>query len=121
MQIYNIWVKYSVRKLYNIAEKYKHLMVLKKDMKEGDVYCGRPSKWGNPFSCLPNSTGTTIVESVEASVAHYRFKLIQDMKNNPELKETIIQELRGKRLVCFCKGKHLCHTTVLLAIANEPW
>lgn len=119
--IYNIWVKYSVRKLYSIAEKYEHLMVLKKDMKEGDVYCGRPSKWGNPFSCLPNSTGTTIVESVEASVAHYRFKLIQDMKNNPELKETIIQELRGKRLVCFCKGKHLCHTTVLLAIANEPW
>ena len=119
--VYNIWVKYSVRKLYDIAEKYEHLMVLKTDMKEGDVYCGRPSKWGNPFSCLPNSTGTTIVESVEASVAHYRFKLIQDMKNNPELKETIIQELRGKRLVCFCKGKHLCHTTVLLAIANEPW
>ena len=119
--IYNIWVKYSVRKLYDIAEKYEHLMVLKADMEEGDVYCGRPSKWGNPFSSLSHSKGAILTESPEASVAHYRFKLIQDMKSNPELKETIIQELRGKRLVCFCKGKHICHTTVLLAIANEPW
>lgn len=119
--IYKIWVKYSIRNLYKIAEKYEHLMVLKKDMKPGDVYCGRPGKWGNSFSCLRNSTGAILVDSVEASVAHYRYKIIQDMKNDPGLKETIIKELRGKRLVCFCKGKNICHTTVLLAIANEPW
>lgn len=68
-----------------------------------DVYIGRKGqqgKWGNPFN------------------GPDRLKNITDYKNwilqQPELL-TDLEELRGKRLGCFCKPK-ACHGDVLVEL-----
>jgi len=71
----------------------------------GDVYIGRPSKWGNPFA-------TAVTGSRTVSIERHRHWL----EYNAELLEQL-PELRGKNLVCFCAPKS-CHGDILLAMAN---
>lgn len=79
-----------------------------------DVYIGRPSKWGNPFSHLPVEKMsapfpvTTRQESIEA-YAHW-------VQTQPALMAAL-PELRGKVLGCWCKPK-ACHGDVLAELAN---
>ncbi|PSR31594.1 MAG: hypothetical protein C7B46_16630, partial [Sulfobacillus benefaciens] len=37
-----------------------------------DVYIGRPSKWGNPFSHKPGTQARFVVASRDAAIAAYR-------------------------------------------------
>lgn len=71
-----------------------------------DVYIGRPSKWGNPFSIGPDGTRQEVIEK-------YRTWLL----NNEELLLQIM-ELDGKTLGCWCKPK-ACHGDVLIEVLNE--
>jgi|TARA_Y100000310_G_C20700285_1_gene829069 hypothetical protein len=73
---------------------------------EYDIYIGRPSKWGNPFSIGIDGDRKTVVE-----------KYIQWLKNQPELLKAL-PELRGKTLGCWCKPK-LCHGDILIKMAEE--
>lgn len=85
-------------KVYNIKNK---------NTPKDAVFIGRPSKWGNPFSIGKDGSRKDVIEKYQ-----------QYMDNNPELKQLVINELRGKNLVCFCKPL-ACHGDILLKIANS--
>ena len=70
-----------------------------------DVYIGRPSKWGNPFSIGSNQSRPMVILAFE-----------EWFKGQLEL-QSQIAELRGKRLGCWCKPKD-CHGDVLAHFAD---
>jgi hypothetical protein len=72
-----------------------------------DVYIGRPSKWGNPFTIGRDGDRETVIEK-------YREWLL----GQPELVEAARSELRGKVLGCWCHPKP-CHGDVLAEIADS--
>lgn len=78
-----------------------------------DVYIGRGSKWGNPYSHLPNTKAEFKTETREEAVEMYRKWLI----TQPDL-VGCLRELKGKTLGCFCKPKR-CHGDILAEIANK--
>lgn len=78
-----------------------------------DVYIGRPSKWGNPFTHLKKNTRAEfLVESREAAIEAYR----KWIKKQPDLLEDL-HELKGKILACWCKPQ-ACHGNVLAEMAD---
>lgn len=79
-----------------------------------DIYIGRPSKWGNPFSHLPRSAAEVKVNSREQAIACYEEYLLQ----NPGLLEEARRELKGKVLGCWCHPKP-CHGDVLVRLVND--
>jgi hypothetical protein len=81
-----------------------------------DVYIGRPSKWGNPYTHLElEATEATFkVASRQEAIDKYREYLL----NNPELLESL-SELEGKTLGCWCKPKS-CHGDVIVELLNKP-
>lgn len=79
-----------------------------------DVYIGRPSKWGNPFTHVSDrkTKAAFVVESREEAISRYEeylysSGLIAD-----------IEELRGKVLACWCKPLS-CHGDVLARLLNN--
>ena len=73
-----------------------------------DVYIGRPSKWGNPFSHKEGTLAEFKVSSREEAVRKFEEYLISNedlMKDLPSLK--------GKVLGCWCKPK-ACHGDILV-------
>lgn len=78
-----------------------------------DVYIGRGSKWGNPFSHLPNTLARYQVSTREEAIEKYREWII----NQPYLLEQLF-ELKGKTLCCFCKPL-ACHGDVLAELADS--
>lgn len=83
----------------------------KKD--EFDVYIGRGSKWGNPFSHKEGTLAEHVVGSREEAIAKYEEYLL----NTQELVDAL-PELKGKILGCWCKPK-ACHGDVLKKLANS--
>ena len=81
--------------------------------KPHDVYIGRPSIYGNPFTDKANSIAEFIVPTSEV-IPRYE----QWLRSQPELVARVKRELRGKVLGCWCKPKP-CHGDVLAKIANE--
>ncbi len=79
-----------------------------------DVYVGRPSKWGNPFSNKSGTLASFQVLTVEDAVDAYE----QWIMTQPELVTAAKQELKGKTLGCWCSPRP-CHGDVLLRIAND--
>lgn len=79
-----------------------------------DIYIGRGSKWGNPFSHLKNSSAPYPVDTREDAIRAYENWLLEQ----PELVAAAKKELKGKVLGCWCKPLD-CHGDILLRIANE--
>ena len=79
-----------------------------------DVYIGRPSKIGNPYSHLENTAASYVVESREDAVRLYE----EWIRAQPELMAAAKAELKGKILGCWC-APLACHGDVLAKIANE--
>lgn len=77
-------------------------------MPEGAVYCGRPSKWGNPYRPEEFAQPEQCVDA---------FRLL--VETEPETIADIRRELRGKLLACFCELDKPCHVDVLCEIANQ--
>lgn len=79
-----------------------------------DVYIGRGSIWGNPYTHLPliETKAQYQVQTREEAVAAYAVWIRQQ----PELMARL-PELRGKRLGCYCKPQ-LCHGDILAALAE---
>jgi hypothetical protein len=71
-----------------------------------DVYCGRPSPWGNPFEIGKDGNRAQVIK---------KFK--KYLLANQELLDKI-PELRGKILGCWCAPK-ACHCDVLADLANS--
>ena len=68
-----------------------------------DVKIDRSSKWGNPFSHLPNTKARWKVATREEAIQRHREWFV----TQPELMAQL-EELRGKVLGCWCKPKD-CH------------
>lgn len=76
-----------------------------------DIYIGRGSIWGNPYTHLAEgTTAKFVVESREVAIAKYREYIL----DNKELFNRI-PELKGKILGCHCKPS-ACHGDVLKAL-----
>lgn len=70
-----------------------------------DVYIGRGSKWGNPFS-----VGTY---GRKGAIAKYK----QWLETHPQLLRDL-KELKGKTLGCWCRP-YACHGDVLAKLADR--
>lgn len=77
-----------------------------------EVYVGRPSVWGNPFSHLPGTLAQYRVATLPDAIAAYETWLLQQ----PALLARL-PELRGKVLGCWCKPGP-CHGDVLARLAD---
>lgn len=91
-------------------------------MPEGAVAVDRSTKWGNPFivntRVKPGSRSGAVyicVPTIADAVECYRLML----ENRPDLTTTIIRELQGKDLACWCPLDKPCHADVLLELANN--
>lgn len=79
-----------------------------------DVYIGRPSRWGNPFTHKEGTLAEFKVSSREEAVQKFE----EWFSSQPELVAAAKQELKGKILGCWCHPLS-CHGDVLSRIANE--
>jgi len=105
----------GARLLMKEIGKLNHPLVRNVKREGCDVYVGRPTKWGNPFSHQNNTTAEFIVATREDAILEFE----KWFKRQPELVEAAKKELRGKTLGCYCAPKS-CHADVLLAaIANS--
>jgi hypothetical protein len=77
-----------------------------------DVYIGRPSKWGNPFTHLAKSIAEFRVPKDEVLQRYEAW-----LRQQPELMAALV-ELRGKVLGCWCKPGP-CHGDILARLADE--
>lgn len=80
-----------------------------------DVYIGRPSEWGNPFTHIKNkrTRAEFVVKSREEAITKYREWIVQQ----PELMKKI-ETLKGKILGCWCAPRS-CHGDVLVELINS--
>lgn len=78
-----------------------------------DVYIGRPSKWGNPYTHLDvNTLAQFKVGTRDEAVDAYADWVLkqQDLMDS-------LDELRGKTLGCWCAPQR-CHGEILVGLAN---
>ena len=78
-----------------------------------DVYIGRPSKWGNPFSYKQGTLAKYKVNNREESIQRYG----EWIMTQPQLLADL-HELKGKVLGCWCKPLS-CHGDILAELANQ--
>lgn len=83
-----------------------------------DVYIGRPSCFGNPFSHKSDTLSKYRVATVEEAVSKYE----EYLRGNQSLLNKLI-DLKGKILGCWCKTKKnpnaLCHGDVIIKLIEE--
>jgi len=86
---------------------------LKKD--SYDIYIGRGSKWGNPFTHIKDkhTKAEFIVNSRSEAISKYK----EWISNQPHLLNAL-EELKDKRLGCFCKPKS-CHGDILVELIEQ--
>jgi hypothetical protein len=84
-----------------------------------DIYVGRPSKWGNPFTHIADkkTAAQFVVSSREEAVEAYRLWITEG--EGKHLLEDL-PELKGKVLGCWCAPKS-CHGDVLLKLIEEKY
>jgi len=70
-----------------------------------DIYIGRPSKWGNPFTVGKDGNREEVIQK-------YR----EWIKTQPDLLNSL-HELKGKTLGCWCKPE-ACHGDILMEICE---
>ncbi len=73
---------------------------------EFDLYVGRPSLWGNPFTIGKDGTRLEVIQKYEAW-----------LKTQPKLMK-MLPRLRGLTLGCWCAPMP-CHGDVLARLANK--
>ena len=79
-----------------------------------DVYIGRGSKWGNPFSHVHSIFPDVIhVATREEAIEKYRDWIL----TQPQLLAAL-PELQGKVLGCYCSPK-ACHGDVLAELCDK--
>jgi len=78
-----------------------------------DVYIGRGSKWGNPFSHKEGTLAQFRVSSRKEAIENYE----NWIKTQDHLMESL-HELKGKILGCWCKPQS-CHGDILKKLADS--
>jgi hypothetical protein len=77
-----------------------------------DVYIGRPSKWGNPYSHLPSTLARFRVGTRQEAIDRYSAMIL----DRPDLLDAL-HELKGRVLGCWCKPLS-CHGDFLAELAE---
>jgi hypothetical protein len=75
--------------------------------RDGAVYIGRPSKWGNPFVIGADGDRDEVIRKFEEAI-----------RAEPKMIAEVRRELRGRDLICWCNPLP-CHGDILLKIACE--
>jgi hypothetical protein len=80
-----------------------------------DVYIGRPSEWGNPYTHIKDKTtkANFIVKTRNEAISKYREWVL----SQPHLIEKL-GALKGKKLGCWCHPKK-CHGDILIQLIRE--
>jgi hypothetical protein len=81
-----------------------------------DIYVGRPSKWGSPFSYKEGTLAKYKVNTRLESIEKHKEWLLYG--EGQYLLEDI-HELKGKVLGCWCDEKSRCHADILVELANN--
>jgi hypothetical protein len=76
---------------------------------EYDVYIGRPSEFGNPYPIDRHGR--------EKCIELYRQSFYDRIDNDPAFK-TLVLNLAGKKLGCFCSPK-ACHGDIIAEYVNS--
>lgn len=95
--------------LFTAAPAEPTTVVVNKYKSEYDIYIGRGSDWGNPF--------TVEQYGREKCIEMYEEALRKAIAEHPIIIEKLMA-LKGKRLGCFCKPK-ACHGDVLIKLIEE--
>jgi len=102
------------RKIELVRERENKMPIVHCKKASYDVYIGRPSKWGNPYSHLAHANAIKVATR-EIAIELYQQKLMKDIKEKKvTLKE--LAELDGKTLGCWCHPLP-CHGSILLKAA----
>lgn len=82
-----------------------------------DVYIGRPSKWGNPFThhADKDTLAEHIVPTRRDAIEKYREYIL--FGEGKHLMDDL-HELKGKVLGCWCKPKS-CHGDILVELVQK--
>lgn len=83
---------------------------------EYDIYIGRPSKWGNPFSHKRENIAEFQTKSRKESLVKYEEWLT---KGDGKYLMDDLSELKGKKLGCWCKSNQKCHGDILIRLVNN--
>ena len=85
-----------------------------------DVYIGRPSIFGNPFSHRRSDHALVMVKSRKEAIDMYRKWINGEVDVKGAIPPTIdqIKSLKGKTLGCWCKPR-ACHGDVLAEICDD--
>lgn len=88
-------------------------------MPANTVSVARPSRWGNPYvigQSKEHIDGVThSIHDAYIAVLLYREYMEYWLGRTP----TLLDQLRGKNLACFCRRDQPCHADVLLELANR--
>ena len=88
--------------------------VVNKRYQKYDIYIGRGSKWGNPYTHMKGKTKAEfLVGSREEAIEKYE----EWIRQQPNLLADL-HELKNKRLGCFCRPHH-CYGDVLVELIEE--
>ena len=98
--------------MITVVNKYKH-----KPTGE-DVYIGRGSPFGNPFTHLKSSKEVIQVETREEAVEAYKTYFKAKLEKDPEFKILVHSISKNANLVCFCKPK-ACHGDIIAEYLNS--
>lgn len=91
-------------------------IVVNRRVAQYDVYIGRGSKWGNPFTHMSGPTKAQFhVASRTEALSQYRTYIL----GQPHLLAAL-PELAGCRLGCYCKPL-ACHGDVLVELIQERY
>ncbi|MFF2798207.1 DUF4326 domain-containing protein [Lysinibacillus xylanilyticus] len=80
-----------------------------------DVYIGRGSKWGNPFTHRSDTQALAVANSKEEAIEMYRLWI----QTQPHLMNSL-WELDGKTLGCSCFPEP-CHGNVLQELRQQQY
>lgn len=82
-----------------------------------DVYIGRPSPFGNPYSNEFDTLAEFKVKNRTEAIKAYRKYAEDKMKSDPEF-ALLVRGLQAKVLGCWCKPKK-CHGDILAELAYK--
>lgn len=86
---------------------------------DNQIYIGRGSIWGNPFTHLPLSRTKAQfqVATEEESMIRYEAWLRERLASDPKLRDEL-RKLEGHELVCYCKPRP-CHGDIIITLIEE--
>ena len=94
--------------------------VVNSHKEKGDVYIGRGSKWGNPYTHIASNIGAGrpakyLVDTREQAIASYHYWIT---KGAGKHLLNDLHELKDKKLACWCKPQP-CHGDILVELIKK--